>query len=346
MKGNTANAEDFKMMTRIVLVHVITFNRKRVGEVERLEKSTYLKKIQEVPQGEIENGLSKCETLLLMNLTLLHIRGKRGKKVPLLLTPKMVKYIDVVLAKRQVFGIPRDKKYVFGRTHSESYYRGSDALRDISQVCGADEPCRLTSTQLRKNIATVSHILNLKDRDLELLARHLGHSINVHREFYRLPHNTLQLAKVSKLLLQFEKGDIQTEKTLDDIRLEIDDENLYADSSSDSVINDSKQKDEIQTEILSGNGRHVSGNKGWVKRRTVKKVKISVREQWTDMENKAVRLFFEKHILRSKVPNKEECLKCLDKYPALKNRSWISLKSKIHNILSFNKRKNTTMTDT
>lgn len=200
LKGNTANTEEFKTTTCIVFVHVITFNRKRVSEVERLEKSTYLNKLQEVPQGEIERGLSKCERLLLKNLTLIYIWSKRGKNVPLLLTSKMVKYIYMLLAKREVFGVPRDNKHIFGRTHSESYYTGSDALRDINQLCGVEEPCRLTSTQLRKHIATVSQILKLKDRDLELLARHLQHSINIHREFYRLPHNTLQLVKVSKLL--------------------------------------------------------------------------------------------------------------------------------------------------
>ncbi|KAK1885095.1 Leucine--tRNA ligase cytoplasmic [Dissostichus eleginoides] len=49
----------------------------------------------------------------------------------------------------------------------------------------------------------------------------LGHDIRVHREFYRLPESTLQLAKVSKLLIAMEKGrlsDLQG-KGLDDIEI-------------------------------------------------------------------------------------------------------------------------------
>ena len=46
--------------------------------------------------------------------------------------------------------------------------------------------------------------------------------IRVHREFYRLPEETIQLAKVSKLLLAMEKGTIGLlkGKTLEEIEVE------------------------------------------------------------------------------------------------------------------------------
>jgi len=47
----------------------------------------------------------------------------------------------------------------------------------------------------------MAQFLNLKNNELDSLAKFLGHDINVHREFYRLPQNTIELAKVSKLLL-------------------------------------------------------------------------------------------------------------------------------------------------
>ena len=34
----------------------------------------------------------------------------------------------------------------------------------------------------------------------------MGHDVRVHREFYRLPESTMQIAKISKLLLSLEKG--------------------------------------------------------------------------------------------------------------------------------------------
>ena len=44
-----------------------------------------------------------------------------------------------------------------------------------------------------------------RHRRLEWLARHLGHDIRVHRDFYRLNESTIEIAKVSKLLLTVDK---------------------------------------------------------------------------------------------------------------------------------------------
>ncbi|XP_077863949.1 uncharacterized protein LOC144348610, partial [Saccoglossus kowalevskii] len=72
----------------------------------------------------------------------------------------------------------------------------------------------------------MSQIFNLKDNEQDILAGFLGHDIRVHREFYRLPQNTLQIAKVSRILMAFEKGNIGEfkNKGLDEIEINIDDE--------------------------------------------------------------------------------------------------------------------------
>ena len=70
--------------------------------------------------------------------------------------------------------------------------------------------------------ATLSQLLNLQENELELLANHLGHDITVHREFYRLPEDTFNLAKVGKLLLALEKVVSQyTGKTLNEIEMDL-----------------------------------------------------------------------------------------------------------------------------
>ena len=38
----------------------------------------------------------------------------------------------------------------------------------------------------------------MNDKELECLARHLGHDSKTHKEFYRLNHSTVQLSKVSQ----------------------------------------------------------------------------------------------------------------------------------------------------
>ncbi|WP_411686655.1 hypothetical protein, partial [Acinetobacter pseudolwoffii] len=46
----------------------------------------------------------------------------------------------------------------------------------------------------------------MTEAEMDQLADFLGHDIRIHREFYRLPNKTLQLAKISKLLIALEQG--------------------------------------------------------------------------------------------------------------------------------------------
>ena len=71
---------------------------------------------------------------------------------------------------------------------------------------------------------------------MDALATFLGHDIRVHREYYRLPDSTYQVAKISKILLGLEKGTIQTMKgrSLDEIQMNSDGE-FYSLSESDPV---------------------------------------------------------------------------------------------------------------
>ena len=64
----------------------------------------------------------------------------------------------------------------------------------------------LTATHVRKHLATVSQILNLKESELEVLAKFMGHHLRIHRECYCLPSDYMQVAKVLRIILAMEKG--------------------------------------------------------------------------------------------------------------------------------------------
>ncbi|KAJ8050050.1 hypothetical protein HOLleu_03093 [Holothuria leucospilota] len=61
-------------------------------------------------------------------------------------------------------------------------------------------------------MATTCQILILKRAELESLAGVMGHNIRVHENFYRLPEGTLQVAKISKIPLAIESGNISKER--------------------------------------------------------------------------------------------------------------------------------------
>ncbi len=58
--------------------------------------------------------------------------------------------------------------------------------------------------------------------ELMELAGHMGHDLSVHKKFYRLQEDVIELAKVSKSIIAVEEGKAAnyTGKSLDDIDLD------------------------------------------------------------------------------------------------------------------------------
>ena len=213
---------NWKHLAEVTLISILVFNRKRSGEVSKIKLQDFYK-----CQRGTENidmfgeSLSKWEQELCRILYHLEIVGKKGRTVPILLTEAIMESLKLLKSKRREAGVLRENEYLFPLMKSTGHIRGCDAIRKHANLCGASKPEYLRSTRLRKHIGTVSQVMNLKDNELDLLARFLGHDIRVHREFYRLPEQTLNLAKVSKVLLHMDSGTLTNlaGKGLDDILL-------------------------------------------------------------------------------------------------------------------------------
>lgn len=196
------------------LSKVILFNRRRSGEVQRMHLTDY-ERCHGHSNNDVFEGLTKWEQKLCQGLTRVEIKGKRGRKVPILLTSEMKEAVDALVAAREVVGISEENTYLFARPSlgSKTPLRGSDCLAIMAAESNAQCPAALTSTILRKHIATVSQLFCLKNHELDILANFLGHDIRVHREYYRLPDDTLQMTKVARLLLAMEKGNTESFRT-------------------------------------------------------------------------------------------------------------------------------------
>ena len=155
---------------------------------------------------------------------MVEIRGKKGRKVPLVLTLEVKKAIDALNKHREAVGIHPDNPYVFARPNKNSRkcLRGWDCIRSVAENAGLQHPRLITSTKLRKYIATVCQVIDMTNAELDWLAKHLGHDIQVHRDFYRLQESTIEIAKVSKLLVAVDEGKAAqyTGKKFEDISLE------------------------------------------------------------------------------------------------------------------------------
>ena len=209
-------------LAKVILAKVILFNRRRQGEVSKMLLTTYLSRVSTPVHDDIAHALSEVEKILCKYFSRMEVRGKRGRKVPVLLTPAMVKSLDLLAKERSNCGILPDNDFLFARPGSASHLKGSDCIRVYARECGAEQPQTLSSTKLRKQVSTLSKVLNLTDTELHQLAEFLGHDIRIHRQYYRLPEGTLQLAKISKILMACEQGKLADfkGKTLEEITIE------------------------------------------------------------------------------------------------------------------------------
>lgn len=215
--GDNPTAGTYAALAKVILCQVILFNRRREGEVARMTVKNFEDRDMSKLNDDISSGLTEVEKRLCQQFARVELKGKKGRKVAVILTSDMTDNLSLLVSKRKECGVSENNMYLFAIPCSDGHYRGQ--FGQFADACGAEHPQNLRSTNLRKQIATISQVMNLKDNELDQLADFLGHDIRVHREYYRLPQSTIQLAKISKLLMAMEKGtvkDIQG-KTLDEI---------------------------------------------------------------------------------------------------------------------------------
>ena len=136
----------YDQLAEVVLAQLIIFNRRRSGESQRIEVNDFKKGIKgsSVPANEeVLQSLSKFEKELCTIHHRIEIKGKRGRKVPVLITSDVKDSIEVMLENRET-----NSKYLFIKNNCSHPIRGCDVLRKFSYACGAQHPEYLTSTCL------------------------------------------------------------------------------------------------------------------------------------------------------------------------------------------------------
>ncbi|XP_067350286.1 uncharacterized protein [Channa argus] len=357
---------NWKDLARVTLAQVILFNRRRAGEVSRMPLSVYLSRDTSETHEDVNLALTALEQKLCKHFIRITIVGKRGRKVPVLLTPDMRESLDTLTEKREECGVFNENGYLFALPQSVHYLRGSDCIRQFVNECDdIKTPKALTSTKLRKHIATLSTVLNLKTTELDQLADFLGHNIEVHRKHYRLPEGTLQLAKISKVLLAMEQGRLgeYKGKSLDEIHLDvnetvdmeecsqedIEDYGIPEEQGTKHVDSVASHQEDTSMALVSENEVSVtslqectSSSSGQIQRKLAKKRgnQTAVKRSWTPEECAAVEKHLRKCIVMKQVPGKVDCERCIAAEPqALGNRDWKAVKYFIKNRITTMRRK-------
>ena len=223
-QGTTDRKKAWTDLAEATLAQTFLFNRRRQREVSTLKLTDLHQDGDHDP--DILKTLTPFEQELCKNLTRVEVFGKRGRIVPILLTNSMKTSIDILNKHRHEAGVSQENEYVFACANflSEGFLRGSDALRKAVKSAQLSNPELITGTNLRKQVATLSQVVNLRDNELDILAQYMGHDVRIHREVYRMPSGTMQLAKISKLLIALDKGTLPQNRSLEDIEIGEEDE--------------------------------------------------------------------------------------------------------------------------
>ncbi|XP_071831513.1 uncharacterized protein [Apostichopus japonicus] len=346
--GKSDPAASWKVLNEVTLTQIMLFNRRRQGEISKVSIDDYNMKASSEKADYISACLSKFERELCKTFTRIEIIGNKGNTVPVLLTKQMEDTVDLLISLRQKVGVNPDNKFLFpcAASNSDAHIRGADCIRKFATLCGAKNPTQLRSTSLRKHVATISQVLNLKDNELDMLAKFMGHDVRVHREFYRLPDATLQVAKISKLLLSLEKGSTASlaGKSLDQIEVDKDDEIDNIESSDDTDDSDEEEEEEEEDtsrdegsmesveSLHQANGTTFeSTNSEGEEPPSMKKGRKYQRRVWTEDEKRVVLKEFRREIALNQLPGKTAIDRVMEKYSCFDGRKWTNIKDFIRN---------------
>jgi len=97
------------------------------------------------------------EAKLLDRLDMVQTHGKQNKRVPVLFTPDMKRSIDNLVTHRDAVGIKADNKYLFA-TAAEGHLDSWQVLQNTAKTAGCKQRNLISSTRLRKYIATVCQV--------------------------------------------------------------------------------------------------------------------------------------------------------------------------------------------
>ncbi|CAG9790220.1 unnamed protein product [Diatraea saccharalis] len=344
VESENSNIEAYVTLAETIYCRILLLNRRRPGELQRLLLSTHQEcHNNSYAHEEFGRAISDAEKMLIKSFKRIVIRGKRGRGVPVLLTDEVQADIDLLISIRQKY-ISKKNQFLFAKPGSENTLCGYKVLEKYANASGAKNPTAITTTKLRKHLATLTQMFNMKETDIEQLANFMGHTQAVHRQNYRLPDDVYQTAKLSKLLLLMESGDADyyKGKSLDDIDLDLE-QDLLQDTHEDIDQNNEIMENEavMPTENLNEPNIDANVHDSTLKTPQLCDITNSTENKtkkkrnlipWTAQQKNIVTKFFSKHIKSQVPPKRHECEELRDLHPdIMHNKDWLKIKVFVQN---------------
>lgn len=123
------------------------------------------------------------------------IRGKHGRGESVLLITQLQTHTEKQIELRNNF-LKINNYYLIFKTNTNNLLTGYKVIHKYAKKCRSKNPNALTSTKLRKHLATILQVFSINDNKIVQLATFMGHPQNVNKHVYRLSDDVYQTAKI------------------------------------------------------------------------------------------------------------------------------------------------------
>ena len=211
--------DEFSFLQKLLLVRIITLNTRRGGETSKLLLDDFINCDKWKRSEDIERTTDPCEKLLASRLKVIYSKGKRKKRVQTLFPGEVQEAIEVLIKNRTKVGVAASNEYLFACTTKRSVnpIQRWEVVHEVCLKANLEKPHLVTSTKIRKHMATVLQLLDMNNAELEWVTEHLGHTQDVHETWYRLDASTVELTKAPKILIAKDVGVEFTNKKMKDL---------------------------------------------------------------------------------------------------------------------------------
>lgn len=305
------STETYAALLKAILSRIILFNRRKPGEVSGLKLADFLSRKTFTSHSYAGISLSDLERTMCRFFARMEIRGSCGRIVPVLLKQSFVSTLELLVKSRETCGIPPENPFLFARPSALSAYSGSTTLQGYVKECGAENPETLTTAKVRIHFAAMLQMLNLDEKEANQI---LGPNYQV-----------LQRSDA------IDQGSFQDTGTQTSAQWGHNQHSTTASNYSQSAAH-YNQETRHQPPAQHTTTPHRTS-------RPKKASQKSGKQKWDEVEVRAVERHMMRFIQGHRVPQKMDCMRCLDSEPdALRTRSWKGIKDYVRNRITALKR--------
>ena len=273
-------------------------------------------------------------------MKLLRLPGKQGKGIPVLLDIACQKLLKFLLDDEDI----QSNKFLFQSGHRRPYQSHHLLNQITKEVPQLEKPEVLRATALRKYCVTALQMMELPKYQKSWVAEHLGHSLEIHGKYYRMPLDSVETAKITKLLYLIDHckmnevrglnlNEVDTVISRDRI-LQSSEESDYVDQLPELFDRGSKDRCSKYVDDEANRPEVVRGYSTVEKGEPLARVrrKENKRSYWpADQEARVIEIF-QTFIARRQCPNKVQCEKYLHLFPHCQGK-YQRLKEKMNNLM-------------